>query len=191
MTFSDVHKVIFFHLLKTGGESINHSLRMKKAHMPVRCLFDHDYRQSLEKNFRWINSKFLVVKILRRWSTHKRFTVVRNPWDRVVSEYCYNVSKGIENRTFEKAVYDLREEDIIWKASQYTWLNYNGLIQSDLVLRFENLQADFNKFIHEDIHLPKINSTPHDNYRNFYNSDTKKIVESVYIDDVETWKYKF
>ena len=65
------------------------------------------------------------------------------------------------------------------------------------ILRFENLANDFKNFILEynldslTPALPRKNSTEHDSYKQYYCSESKKIVEKIWKEDLDEFKYSF
>lgn len=70
----------------------------------------------------------------------------------------------------------------------------DGEVLVDFVGRFENLESDFNR-ISDQIgisnQLPHINKTTHTKYRDYYNDETKDLVRSIALRDIEMFDYKF
>ena len=62
---------VFIHINKTAGVSIGKALGLEKQHLTAR-----EYKNSLGN---------------RRWDKMFKFTIVRNPWDKVVSHYFHRV----------------------------------------------------------------------------------------------------
>lgn len=81
-------------------------------------------------------------------------------------------------------------EKLSFATPQTYWLQN----KVDIILKYENLDSDF-KIIQELCnvweHIPLMNTTVHDHYVNYYNSETKKIVEKAFEEDIDTWKYTF
>lgn len=69
MPISHEHKLFLIHVPKTAGTSIQETLKMDYA--------GHHTPQQLKKKFP------------KEWETYKKFAVIRNPWDRMVSNYYY------------------------------------------------------------------------------------------------------
>jgi hypothetical protein len=168
MTYSDEHECVFVHLIKTAGESVCKALNMRKRHLMIREL---------------------VEMKISRWEKYMKFSIVRNPWDRFVSEYHYNLKKGIEPRSFKRAVMDLRGDRDKWKSSQFEWLSVDGKIAVDKVLRFENIAEEFYGLF--GIKLPHVNKTKHEHYSDYYTKQTRDVISRVYSDDIEEWGYEY
>ena len=195
MIYNDEHNVIFIHLIKTGGESVTHALKgdsRHKRHIPVRFIFEDDWSRFDKKQFPILHrecNKIAAGEIKQRWYSHLRVTTVRNPWARAVSEYEYNIKKGIEARSFEDAIYN-RSTDV-WKKSQTWWLLYNNKIQADRIMKLESIHEDFER-IFPGLELPHKNkSNPGKHYTEYYDDNTRKIIHDLYYDDVTEFDYKF
>ena len=168
MTYSDEHRCVFIHLTKTAGESVCKALNMRKGHLMVRELLENELN-------------------LARWNTYLTFSIVRNPWDRFVSEYHYNLKKGIEPRSFKRAVMDLQGDRDKWKRSQYEWLSLDGKIAVDKILRFENIGEEFYRLF--GIKLPHVNRSKHEHYSKYYTKQTRDVLGEVFADDVKEFGY--
>lgn len=107
-----------------------------------------------------------------------------------------------KNRIHPIGLYNSRENNQVNK--QTTWIKDKaGKIFVDFVGRFESLDEDFKrlckiigiKYTPLPIAQTSINTKQRlkdeYKYRKFYNSDTRKIVEDLYKDDLETFNYTF
>jgi len=89
------------------------------------------------------------------------------------------------------------EPNVEWQfwLPQYYWLSYNGEIVIDKILKFENLEVEYNEFIKKNnfdlIPLEHFNRSEHDHYSTYFNSDQIKIVQRLYKKDLDTFNYKF
>ena len=212
MPIIDKHKLIFIHIPKTAGTSIEKVLidyklningDLKKWYGNVnKYELDHSTIHYLINNCKYYNQKYI------------KFCVVRNPYERLVSEYNYckrYKSRFIKNiNTFEDFVFELRdrfnivldnEEKNHYLIShylpQYKFTHIKNECKIDVILRFENLNKDWNKIckiINKDIKLIKSNkysSLKKYNYLDYYNSELKKIVYELYKDDFILFNYKY
>jgi len=85
------------------------------------------------------------------WDASFKFTVVRNPWDRVVSMFYWrNSNHG----------YRLKLDDVVERAAD-NWSIYTirNRVAVDHILRFENLLADFGD-VCDRIGIPRPNELP-------------------------------
>jgi len=78
---------------------------------------------------------------------------------------------------------------------QIEWIDSS--IEVSEVLRFENLQQDFQNMLEKNninnisTTLPHVNRTNHKNYRDYFNFNTKKIIKTVFEQDCDSFKYIF
>jgi hypothetical protein len=82
MNISDKYKLIFFHLPKCAGRSVTTVLDIKTSD---KTNINSGLKQTTLLGFemeQW-NKKIYPEK----WDNYMKFTIVRNPWDRVVSLY--------------------------------------------------------------------------------------------------------
>jgi predicted nucleic acid-binding protein len=178
-------KFIFIHIIKTGGVSIATALNTpQRRHITA------------------LETKNVVGDKI--WNAYFKFAFVRNPWDKIVSQYHYNginFCKKIVGKelSFEEYVVELIDKDK--KYTTYEPSNFlnivdeNGKVILDYIGRFEDLQNDFNiicdKIGVKRFKLPHKNSSKHKHYREYYNSRTKRIVAEKFAQDIEYFGYKF
>jgi len=180
---------VFIHITKTGGTSITEVVgRVFRKHLTVKEVIKYIGR--------------------KKWDNAYTFTVVRNPWAKVVSQYKFrtktNKSKMKEKPiTFKNWVIKVFKENdeyyyncrpLIF-APQVDWLKNNeGIIDIDKILQFENLSEEFSEVAEHigiDSDLPHLNSTKKSKYQDYYDEETKKIVANWFWEDIETFDYKF
>jgi len=186
---NDKHKFIFVHIIKTGGTSIERCFRAKKVHA-----FSKIYKKQIGS---------------QKWDNYFKFTFVRNPWDKMVSQYFY-IQKKQEGRyklTFREFILAFKscsESEYINKKGvaikfnpiQLPWiLDDDGNCLVDFIGRFENFQDDFN-IVCDKIgitrqQLPHKNKSEHKHYTEYYDDETKQIVAEKYAKDIEYFGYKF
>ena len=102
---SSKYPLIFLHIPKCAGTSLCNMLQIPK---------DSRGHGSYEELKRRINPEI--------WNNHKKFTVVRNPFDRIVSTYAYRKQKKYDYQWLKKDMYgnpyehedDYTFEDWFW-----------------------------------------------------------------------------
>lgn len=140
----------------------------------------------------------------RLWNNYTTFCVVRNPFDKFISSYFYHTSKEYVGSLYrnDKNVHNLNLdeyfEQIYSKITKHQ-IQYITHQKSkkpiDYILRFENLEHDFNNFCKEN----NINGKPpHKNksnrsadYRQYYSEELKDKVAKFSQQDLEYFGYEF
>lgn len=79
---------------------------------------------------------------------------------------------------------------------QSDWITDNdGSILVDFVGRFENFNEDFNTVCKQigknNLSLPHVKSSKRENYREYYDDLTMKIVEQWFSKDIDKFGYRF
>lgn len=194
MPISDKYKVIFIHIPKNAGTSIVEALEMKdEGH------HKYDYYQ---KNYP------------DKWKEYLKIAVIRNPWDRTVSNYEYSkldesywhsfTNKTpygphpdynlIKNLTFSECVNLLFEDRTLFKHHgwdfQYPYvINVNKEIVVDKLIKYENLDSELKELF--NIELKKINQSNHKDYKEYYNDDLIDKVSLLYKKDIKIFNFNF
>tara|TARA_B100000085_G_C18525335_1_gene505547 strand:+ start:533 stop:1153 length:621 start_codon:yes stop_codon:yes gene_type:complete len=198
------HKFIFVHINKTGGTSIESILKKLS-----RDWFAVNFNYVLNGRF---TPKHHLIKEYRKladkrhgFKNYFKFTIVRNPWDRLLSNYFFRKKtihdKLIQNLSFKEWVLNYKTdgysfEDCLSKHTQLDWItSKNEEVLVDFVGRFENLQEDFDiicdKIGVPQQKLPHKNKTKHKHYTEYYDDETRQIVAEKYTKDIEYFGYEF
>jgi hypothetical protein len=193
---SHKHKAIFIHIPRTGGTSIEMMIDGR----------DWWYVDPEEKHIPASKAKQLYAEW---WNDYFKFSLVRNPWDRIVSMY-RNPNYGREwNAVTSKPMKHFLDnyQTPSWEMRIGTACQYLDE-EVDFIGKFENLNRTMIwlsgklnlDFIHDDNGTIKCNScdrgyhynpTVRDNYSKYYDDETKLIVENMYKDDIKRFNYRF
>lgn len=139
------------------------------------------------------------------WSSYLKFTIVRNPWTQVVSDYIWQFSRQNYPFSFQQYIDALFEEKTLPGMGHYdraNWNKYtiNDQIAVDRVVFFENLASDLQKTLSEtdlswDGWLPNAKKIVYkqsdDYYKDFYDRETKEKVRMLYEQEIDTHGYSF
>ena len=171
------HKVIFIHIPKNAGTSIeeyfgNESVRIQ----PNKHADIYEIKRKFKNSY----------------NNYKKFTIIRNPYDKMVSWYFYlkrnlgdyNVIE-FNNWIKDPSKFWHINDPISYLKPQYEWIN-----NTVEIIKFENLNKELNKFFNEKINLPIINKSNHKHYLEYYNKQSLNIIYKRYKKDFEKFNYK-
>ncbi|OAV43687.1 hypothetical protein A3850_003870 [Lewinella sp. 4G2] len=139
------------------------------------------------------------------------FSMVRNPWDRTVSQYLYLFKRpdlqqflGCDDQVSFREYLQLiqRTPHVHWQA-QHLFLNdERGKLMVDYIARFEDYQSSV-ETIMESIHYPKdrprrtdleiphLNRSKRKPYYYYYAPETAQLVANIYAQDITQFGYTF
>ena len=208
-------KAIFVHIPKTGGVSVERSIH--KALGGDEYIF---YAQIIRvhpregvKTCQGLNLHS-TLKDYRRYYGNSindfyKFSIVRNPWRRMVSHYEYLLIPGWNKRMNEVNKMSFPQFVQISKTHQLAYSMPNGYkeflkddygTEMDFVFKLENINEDLPKAglgfkleIEDVLHM---NSTQdihkeHDNWKDYYNPGLRDIVYQIHKEDIEKYGYEF
>ena len=127
------------------------------------------------------------------------FSSVRNPYSRAVSMYTHFSWDSV--RTFKEFCIAIKKgkypsECAKWHSSSLTkHITCGDKLMVDYVIRFENLQEDFNT-ICDKIEIPRKglphkNATKRKHYTEYYDDETREIIAEKFAKDIEYFGYEF
>ena len=202
---SHKHKLIFIHIPKTGGTSVEDVLFKPNGKRTTKDLwmFPNKYQTG---GLQHIMASHIIQEVSEDiFSEYFTFSIVRNPWDKMVSQYNYTITKrpdlrkyiGItESVSFKEYINHVVKAKIhVQWDPQYKFLYINKKCAVDYIGRFENLQEDFDtvcdKIGSPRQKLPHKNKSKHKHYTEYYDDETKQIISEKYAKDIEYFGYEF
>jgi hypothetical protein len=132
-----------------------------------------------------------------------KFSMVRNPWDKAVSQFIYMKQRqdlmefiGLdEKNSFKLYLKKIKIKTHVQWEKQYKFiLNDRGELMVDYLGRFENFRQDTKYIfrclnIHSD--MPHVNATKHDHYSKYYDTESVEMVAELYAEDIRLFRYEF
>lgn len=178
---------VLIHINKTGGTSIAKALRLRDGHWTAR-----EKQAELGE---------------RAWRQKFSFAFVRNPWDRLVSQYHWRTRNNrtglgtnpLEFNDWVAAVFEEQDpryhDETKMFIPQLDWItDDDGQVMVDFVGRFENLAPDF-EFICRRLGvratLPHLNRTEHAPYQSYYRPEIVDVVGNWFHKDIDFFGYTY
>ena len=173
----DEYECIFIHIPKNAGTSIeeyfgNGSVRIQ----PSKHADIHEIK----------------VKFKNSYNNYRKFTIIRNPYDKMVSWYFY-LKRNLGDYNIVEFNDWIKDPSKFWHANdpisflkpQCDWID-----NTVEIIRFENLDNELNKFFNKKINLPITNKSNHNHYLEYYNEQSLNIIYNKYKEDFEKFNYK-
>lgn len=195
--------------MKTGGTSVHCSLCKhlgpKDLVLPIYDYFNYadEIKRNTKKIFKSNDAhatpgeiKTLIDK--DRFDNYFKFTIVRNPWDMMVSRMHYI------NDDKKKLTKSRITKEYIKNTMRNFIFDVNGDLCCDFYVRYENLQNDFNYVckkigIQSEI-LPKMRfahrpkdkkGKPLRHYSYYYDKEMRNLVYKLFDKEIEYFKFTF
>jgi len=181
---------IFIHVPKNAGMSIYRALGMEVGphgtHIPA-TVYQRVEPDLFQRSF--------------------KFAVIRNPWDRLVSAYHYlpgspfptdqrwsarhlgktpdfpNFMRALENPVFRARILT----GLHFQPQSFSLCDAHGGLAVEHLIDFEHLARgveEVGRRLGVAVDLPEINRSKHEDFRNYYDARSTKVVEAIYGRDV-------
>jgi len=180
---------IFIHINKTAGTSIAN-------------IIGKPFRKHLTAK------EIISVIGQKKWDQAYKFAVVRNPWDKVVSQYKHNIKNNVTHMATTKIPFkdwvactygSQRNHYYYYRPQmflpQVEWLrDFEGHIKIDDIVRFENLTEGINRVFDRlgiDQELPHVNTTPNTHYQDYFDDGSRQTISDWFHEDIDEFGYAF
>ena len=184
-------KVLYFHIGKTGGTTIHHSLR------------DHGYDDGVLSN-RSVplgEKKEYFKGVVDEWEDYFKFTSIRNKFEQLVSLYHFDKNHGhLGDMSFDEFITNKVQKDLgnygEW-LDQYELTHLDGECIYDFIGDYKNFKEYFSEIMNNVIGIeiavpPKKNITNRDRKKHFseyYTKETEGIVREKFKDEINHFKF--
>ena len=198
------HRFIYIHIPKTGGNSIQSVLA---PYCDDRVVFrksaghviGEDGCQGLdvfneEMGFvspihKHASIADYFARIGESIASYFIFASIRNPWDRVISRTAFATPGGIRSGVL------LKREDLLLPRPMTDYVSLNGAIALQETIRFERMQADFDRVCDrigiDRAVLPHKNRSVRGSYAECYSDESIAYVRDSFKADIDAFGYDF
>lgn len=210
------YRCIFVHIPKTGGASIENALWPTTADRTEDLLwggFNREYGNAYQTGGLQHLHASTIKEIIGQqiYEEYLTFSMVRNPWDKAVSQYLYMQHRsdlrtylGMSPSTDFKSYLALldKKTHVQWEPQTRFILDNNGEPLVDNVARFESYSRSINKIFNQlrvkkrmfgllPRKLLHLNQSQRSHYSQYYDSESVDMVSHLYLDDIRYFNYEF
>jgi hypothetical protein len=204
---SHKHKCIFIHIPRCGGSSVEDIIwpgRRRTADLWMG--FISKYRNKYQTGgLQHLFGRHIESEIGNKlFSIYFKFSFVRNPWDRAVSQF-HLMKRRPDLREFmglSSSDSFIKYLSLIQKRKHVQWeeqhefiMNEHGEFIVDFCGRFENYKQDLS-FVLEKLGIrrktiPHAHRTYHRPYREYYDRESIEMVQFIYQRDISLFQYSY
>lgn len=208
MLISDSHKFIFIRMRKVASSSMKAILDPLVIPRPESKIAHLKSRAGLEWNYqKYVCRRHNDIRAAKnrmpqdKFNEYFKFAFVRNPWERLVSEYVFLLRESTHGRHervkklggFNDFIHMQIPRADAYQINMLT--SKKGKLLLDFVGKFENLSHDW-RFVCEKIGieyqaLPVVNATRHKPYQDYYDDQSRQLVANHWSKEIELFGYTF
>lgn len=180
---------VFIHINRTAGTSIGRKIGLtNKSHLTAQEVIERIGNQ--------------------RWEDAFKFTSVRDPWEKVASQYWYRIKTNqtdmaVDHISFKDwlhCTYGAHQDKKYYDKPrmflpQVDWLkDTKGEIHLNEILRFENINEEYQRvaeILGVNKKLPHLNKAAEEEFKKMYDPEMTKIVADWFKEDIAYFGYCF
>ena len=204
-------KCIFIHIPKCGGSSIEKTLWPRSEDRNEANLY-WGFISKYHNKYQTGGLQHLLASQVRQevgakiFEEFYKFTFIRNPWDRIVSQFAYMQQRpdlmeyiGMNIDTEFKSYLGLiqQKEHVQWMPQYKFILDDEGTLLVDQIGRLESFETDFSSILaalkldqsEEAAHLNRSNRKSLNEY--YSDREAVEMVADIYAKDIELFGYCF
>jgi hypothetical protein len=204
---SHKHRCIFIHIPKTGGSSIEDVIWPgERTEADLWMGFTSRYGNKYQTG----GLQHLLARQIRQevgaevFDDYFKFTFVRNPWDKTVSQFASMRDRAdlreligmAPDASFSEYLLLTKQHlHVQWERQVEFLRDENSATLVDFVGRFENLKHDaqvvFERLDIRHARLPHRNRSKRAAYLKYFDGHSREWINSRYREDVESFGYEF
>lgn len=195
MPISHSKQCIFVHIPKNAGTTIERCMGMQNSESLYSTRKNKKYKVCPQHLY-----AAEILELMPNASEYFWFTIVRNPLDRLVSEYHYIKSTKCAASKFASLDFSnfvnclhlpAAERAFIFDRHLEPQVNFIQGVDNIEIFKFEQLNACF-KMLQHKFHIPFFahdRRSIREDYKNYYTASTEELVREFYKDDFNVFEY--
>ena len=203
---SHKHQCIFVHIPRCGGTSLEDVIWPgPRDEASLWMGFISKYQNKYQTG----GLQHLFATHIRRevgddvFKRYFKFSVIRNPWDRTVSQFSYMSGRsdlreyiGMKESASLKDYLGLigRRVHVQWEQQHKFVMDEHGELMVDFLGRFEHFKRDAAEILHRlniMAEVPHTNAAPHRPFSEYYDREAIEMVADLYRDVIRLFDYSF
>jgi len=203
---SHQHKCIFIHIPKCGGTSLENIIWPEPRKTSDLWM---GFISKYQNKYQTGGLQHLTGNLIRReigsekFEAFYKFTIVRNPWDKAISQFFY-----MQHRPDLRDFIGMKEDDpfkrylqltagklhVQWEKQVRFFLDDNGEMLVNYLGHLECFEKDATTILdHLNIRasIPHVNATQHRHFTEYYDKESQEMVADHYREDIQILGYSF
>jgi len=187
-----VYPSVFIHIPKCAGSSIKEMLQDLNE--------SSDIHSKLKDDIQILKNKQIDIK------RYLIFTVLRNPWDRMVSCYFFyrdiikrngkiaNKAKKLDFKDWVSYIYENQKSFSFIHDNCLDYLTYKNKVMVDYIINFHNFSEDIDELkniLHLKLPTLHVNYSKHAFYKYYYSEKEIEIISKIYKRDIDYFNFDF
>ena len=197
-------RIIFVHLRRTAGNSVELALggitlldrSGNKTTIWDNAIHREKTPYKIDNRGHYIHDSALAIsrQFPEEFQAYKKFTIIRNPWDQLVSLYLRLHTATFSAHHFKAWIFGLARP-MSGTLPFCSLFDMKGNLLVDHIGRYENLDKDFGEICSlcniERATLPRTNSSSMRHYSEYYDRETRAFVQTLCDREIVEFGYQF
>jgi hypothetical protein len=204
------HRCIFVHIPRTGGTTIEDLIwpgpRSSRTTAELWMGFVDEYHNKYQTGgLQHLSAAHIRSEVgAEVFSSYYKFTLVRNPWDKAVSQFAYMDTREDLRRflgmnkgdCFKKYLALIaKKKHVQWEPQVNFVRDPSGSVLVDSIGRYETFAASVSHALSAIAlrvdEIPRENRTDRAAYQTYYDDESREMTAALYADDIEAFGYSY
>ncbi len=202
------HRCIFVHIPRTGGTTIEDLVwpgpRSSRTTADLWMGFVDDHHNKYQTGgLQHLSAVHIRSEVgAAVFSRYYKFTLVRNPWDKAVSQFAYMDARedlrrflGMKKGDGFKSYLALisKKKHVQWEPQVEFVRDSDGAVLVDYIGRYEAFSESVSRTLNaiglRADRIPHANRTDRAAYQTYYDDESREMIAALYADDIEAFGY--